>query len=185
METINIQESSHASVIRGAGISENTLVHGKFIVECYDKDGNLKWTDTALNLVTDEGKKHLLDNTFGGTAQITSWYVGLKKTTAGGAAADTLASHAGWTEAIPGTDYSGNRKGPITWSAASGTGTVSITHGSAASFTSSGTWTAYGCILCSAATGTSGKLYSVSADFGTPKALTSSDILNVTYTTQV
>src|SRR3712207_4389610 len=65
--------------------------------ECYDAEGNLKCAETTENLVTDEGLNDLLSKYFKGAAYTAAFFVGLKL--AGTiAAADTAASHAGWTE---------------------------------------------------------------------------------------
>jgi len=75
---------------------------GKFKFECFDKDGNLKWEKEADNAATDEGLNSVLNVYFHAATQISTWYIGLITGTGTLAAADTLASHAGWTE---GTDY--------------------------------------------------------------------------------
>ena len=97
------------------------------------------------------------------------------------AAADTLASHSGWTEF---TDYSGNRKA-VTFGTAT-TADPSVIANSAApsqfSITGSGGVVA-GAFLCNVATGTSGVLFSAS-DFQSPgdRTVVSGDTLTVTYT---
>ncbi len=50
---------------------------GRFITECYDKEGNFKWVDLTHNLVTDEGNTRILNTMFKGTTQIATWYAGL------------------------------------------------------------------------------------------------------------
>jgi hypothetical protein len=50
---------------------------GFWSVTCYDKQGNLKWTDNFENLVLNEGLDYLLDVGFHGGSQINPWYVGL------------------------------------------------------------------------------------------------------------
>ena len=72
---------------------------GKFIVECFDKNGRLKWKDESQNLVVNVGLQHILDILFvSATTQIDPFYIGLTNGTPTPAAADTMASHAGWTE---------------------------------------------------------------------------------------
>ena len=50
------------SIIRNSGVSEQAEAHGVYTAICYDRDGNIKWTDTFDNLVTTGGKNDALDN---------------------------------------------------------------------------------------------------------------------------
>ena len=65
---------------------------------CRGPDGKIKWTDRAENLVVNVGLQHILDTEFTGSAQVTTWYVGLTAASPSPAAGDTMSSHAGWTE---------------------------------------------------------------------------------------
>lgn len=57
------------------------------------------WADAGHNLVVNVGLQHILDILFvSATTQVDPWYVGLTSATPTIAAADTMASHAGWTE---------------------------------------------------------------------------------------
>src|SRR5205809_7403263 len=74
--------------------------------ECVGADGKVKWVEEVENLVVNAGLNDLLTQYFKGSAYTAAFYVGLKG--AGTvAAADTLASHGGWSEV---TAYTGNRK---------------------------------------------------------------------------
>lgn len=149
-------------------------VGGIFEVDCYDQDGNKKWSDVAKNLVVNAGLNHILDVIFHGTAAVATWYVGLKLT-GNPAAADTLASHAGWTEA---TGYTGDRKAYVE-AAASG---QSITNSAnKASFAIGSSATIAGAFVCSVSAGTSGTLM-CAANFTNPRAVENGDTLEVTYT---
>jgi len=79
---------------------ENILCEDYFRVECFDKDGNLKWADTIANLVVNVGLNDALDKYFKGSTYTASHFVGLTTATPTVAAADTMASHAGWTESV-------------------------------------------------------------------------------------
>ena len=79
---------------------------GKFKFGCYDKDGKLKWEKEADNAAMDEGLNSVLNVYFNAATQISTWYIGLITGPGTLNAADTLASHAGWTE---GTNYTGTR----------------------------------------------------------------------------
>lgn len=145
-----------------------------FHVECYDKDGNLKWSDDFHNVVTTEGKNSVLDVYFDAATQVTTWYLGLKG--AGTAAAgDTLASHAGWTEL---TSYTGNRLAITFGEPSSG----SLAASSAVSFPITGSMTVAGAFVSSVATGTAGVLFSAGDFTEGNRSVVSGDTLNVTPT---
>ena len=143
-----------------------------YLVECFDKDGNLKWRDEFRNLVTTEGKNDVVDKYFKGSGYTAAWYMGLKG--AGSAAAgDTLASHGGWSELTP---YSGNRKA-ITFGTTSGGSNTA----SAVSFAITGTATVAGAFIASVNTGSSGILYSA-GDLAASRGVANGDTLNITPT---
>jgi hypothetical protein len=144
-----------------------------FHAVCRDRYGNIKWEETFRNLVTTEGKNSLLDVYFDGATQITTWYLGLKGT-GSAAAGDTLASHAGWSEVTP---YSGNRPSITFGEPSSG----SLVASSAVSYTITGTATVAGAFIGSAASGTTGTLYSA-GDFSVSRDVVADDTLNVTPT---
>ena len=148
---------------------------GEFNISCFDKDGNLKWKKVAKNGATDEGLNKMLDVMFHATTQISTWYIGLITGTGTLAAADTLASHAGWTE---GTSYTGDRK---EWSEGAATG-KSTTNSSTVDFACNGSMTVKGAFLSSASTGTTGTLFCTSAFTGGDQAVGNGDTLKVTYT---
>lgn len=162
-----------AGLIAGSGAKEETRgPRFTYAVECVGPDGEVKWTETFENLVTTVGKTDLIDKYFKGSGYTAAWYLGL----AGAgtkAAGDTLASHAGWSELTP---YSGNRPA-ITFGTTSG-GSNTAT---AVSFAITGTATVAGAFIASAASGTSGTLYSV-GDFAASRSVLSGDTLNVTMT---
>ena len=97
------------------------------------------------------------------------------------AAADTLASHAGWTEF---TNYSGARKALTFGTATTANPSVISNTASPSAFTISGAGgTVAGAFLCTVSSGTSGTLFS-EADFQSPgdRVVVSGDTLNVVYT---
>src|SRR5690606_35543405 len=104
-------------------------------------------------------------------------YVGLTGASPSADAADTLASHSGWTEV---TAYDGNRK---VWEPGAVSGKSVSNSGNAAQFeiSTNGT-TIGGAFLASAASGTSGKLYAVGAFSGGNIVLNSGSTLDVTAT---
>jgi len=148
---------------------------GRFRIECYDRHGHLKWEQTAKNLVTDEGLEDILDVVLLSGTQRTSWYVGLTDATPSPAAADTLASHPGWTEA---DEYSEGARQAYTGSRSSQTVSNSA---SVASFSITASITVGGAFLCTAATGTSGILLCVAAADGGNESAANGDVILVTY----
>lgn len=165
---------------------EGLVAMGKYFVECYDKDGNLKWSDEASNLVVNTGLQYMAGTALdGATARITSWYVGLVTGPGSGttfAAADTAALHAGWSE---NTTYSNATRPAATFAAATTANPSVVTNSaSKASFSINGSATIAGAFLISNDTkgGTSGTLFSASDFTGGDRTVGSGDTLQVTYT---
>jgi len=155
-----------------------------FTIQCFDKDGVLKWEATKNNLVVNVGLKDMNDKYFSGSAYTAAWYIGLYGAGASNnpAAGDTMSSHAGWVEV---TAYSQATRPAATFGAAT-TADPSVISNSAsvAVFTINGTTTVGGAFLTSNSTkgGTTGTLFSAS-DFTAPgdRSVVSGDTLNVLY----
>ena len=158
---------------------------GVFTLECYDQDGNLKWSDSLHNLVVNVGLQDMNTQYFKGATYTAAWFIGLYGAGASNtpAAGDTAASHAGWTEIVP---YSNATRPAATFGTAT-TADPSVISNSAspAAFTINATATVGGAFLISNSTksGTTGILFSAS-DFAAPgdRSVASGDTLNVTYT---
>lgn len=148
-------------------------------VECFDKNGNLKWETRQHNLVTNEGLDHLLNNWLKGSTYTAAFYVGLTDDTPTPAAGDTMSSHAGWAEA---TGYSEGTREALTL------GTVSSqsvnNSASKASFSINATDVIGGAFITTDNTkgGTTGTLISVAAFAEADKSVSNGDTLNVTAT---
>lgn len=177
-------DAASAGLVAKTGFSEGAKGGGVYHVECVGQDGQVKWTSDMHNLVVNEGLQDMNTEYFKGSTYTAAFFLGLVTGPAGSttfAAADTLASHAGWTEY---TDYSGARKA-VTFGTAT-TADPSVISNSAApsSFTISGAGgVVAGAFLCTVDSGTSGVLFS-EADFAAPgdRTVVSGDTLNVTYT---
>lgn len=177
-------DAAAAGLVAKTGFSTTAQAGGVYHVQCLDKDGNLKWEDSMHNLVVNEGLQNMNTQYFKGSTYTAAFYLGLVTGPGSGtayAAADTLASHAGWTEY---TDYSGSRKAVTFGTASTADPSVISNSGSPSSFTISGSGgVVAGAFLCTVASGTSGVLFS-EADFQSPgdRTVVSGDTLNVTYT---
>jgi hypothetical protein len=187
-------EKLKATDVVSSGLSCNTKsgeaaqATGMYYVECRDKDGNLKWEAQSKNLVVSVGLQYMAGTSLdGATARVTTWYLGLITGPGSGTTiipANTMSSHAGWTEFI---DYTSATRVAATFAAAT-TATPSVVTNSATptTFTINGAGgTVAGAFLTSAndKSGTTGTLFSA-ADFGSPndRVVVSGDTLVVTYT---
>jgi hypothetical protein len=164
--------------------AEKAKAGGVFTVQCFDKDGQLKWQAQEHNLVVNVGLKDMNEKYFTGSGYTAAWYLGLYGAAATNdpAAGDTMASHAGWTEI---TAYSESTRPQCTFGTST-TADPSVISNSAsvAVFSVNGTATVGGAFLTSNNTkgGTTGILFSA-GDFQAPgdRAVVSGDTLNVTY----
>jgi hypothetical protein len=141
-----------------------------------DPDGSVVRRGRFNNAITNAGLTHALSIVLGGGTQVTTWYMGLINTGATLAAADTMSSHAGWTEI---TSYASATRPEWTEDAAA---SQAITNTTDVTFAINGTVTAYGAFLNSNSTkgGTTGTLWATGA-FASEQALVSGQTLNVTY----
>ena len=184
-EIAKFGDSVVATAAFAPGATELFGLEGVYKVECYDAQGNLKWSDVIENLTTNVGRKSLLDSYFantGGGAVV----MGLKGT---GTAAytDTQSSHAGWLEvgSANAPTYSGTRKTP-TFSAATSANPSVLTTSAAVVFSMTGSGTVAGAFInvggTSAIDNTTGTLFSAGDFTAGSKTVTSGDTINVTYT---
>jgi len=185
-ETSKAQDNVSASLTANKGSTERTGAGGIFTVTCVGADGVEKWSDTFHNLVVNEGLQDMNAKYFQGSGYTAAWYLGLVQGPGSGttfAAADTLATHAGWTELVAGTAYTGNRKAVTFGTATTADPSVITNSASPSSFAMlvNGTVVA-GALLTTAASGTSGVLFSAGDFTGGDKTVDNGDTLNVTYT---
>lgn len=157
---------------------EQLPLSGKFTFDLYRK-GRLIDHEDYTNAIVTVGKNKLLDVMFGAGTQITSWYMGLVNNAGFSAfsAADTMASHAGWSEATGYTESTRQQWSP--GAASSG----SVTNSSAVVFSINATATLYGAFITSVNTksGTTGTLWSEGA-FSSTKPVVNGDSVRLTYT---
>lgn len=182
-------ENQDATVLRKASLVEEAKAHGHFVAVCHDKDGNIKWEDTIENVVCTLGKNLALDTFLAGAAYtVTGPFMGLISSVSytAVAAADTMSSHAGWTEAgnANAPTYTAPRK-TAAWSAASG-GSKALSANLSFAITGSGTikgaFLCYGSGVVSTIDNTSGTLYSAGLFTGGDKVVINTDTVTVSYT---
>jgi hypothetical protein len=185
IEKVKSTDTVSSGLIAGTGAGEAMMAMGKFTIQCYDKDGKLKWEDENHNLVVNQGLQYMCGTALTSVTQITTWYIGLYGAGASNtpAAGDTMASHAGWTEVVP---YSNATRPTCTFATATTANpSVATNSASVAVFNINATSTVGGAFLVSNSTksGSTGTLFSA-ADFSSPgdRSVASGDTLNVTYT---
>jgi hypothetical protein len=174
---------------------ETVGIEGFYQVECRDAQGNLKWTEEFPNLVNAVGKQLMLDTLLKGSAYtVVGPFLGLiSGASPTFAAADTMVTHAGWTEFTAYTVGGSAVRGTAVFASATSSGTtpsnVTTSAASAITYTITGVGgTVGGCFLVtgtgavSTLSNTAGTLYSAGA-FSTAKVTTVGDTVSVTYST--
>jgi hypothetical protein len=182
-----VQDRATGALVGKHSVGDSMAVHGHYHVTCIGADGNAKWEDDIENVVTTLGKNWLLDNGLNTSAtNATNVYMGLKSSGTA-VAADTMASHASWTE-LNISSSSGVRQSVSFSSAASGT--KSTSSAVSWSITTAGPTTVAGIFIVlgsSASTtngNTSGTLYSA-GDFSVSRSVLAGDTLNITYSSSL
>jgi hypothetical protein len=173
--------SNFGARIRGSRpkVNDRLRVGGYFTFTARNKDGSIAWQEKLVpNGVTNAGLNDLLDVYFDAGTQDTTWFIGLVNNAGftAFAAADTSASHSGWTEL---TDYTEATR--VAWVPGE-PASQSIT-GPAATFTINTTVAIKGAFLIGIDTkgGTTGILFATGA-FGSVQNLVNAQTLDVTYT---
>jgi hypothetical protein len=160
-------------------------LQGTYTAECYDAQGNLKWTDKIENLVTNVGRANLMNSYFANTGggAIVMGLMG----TGTPAYTDTQSSHGTWLEVgnANAPTYSGTRKTPTFSSATSANPSV-LTTSAAVTFTMTGSGTVAGAFInvggSSSIDNTTGVLFSAGDFTAGSKTVASGDTINVSYT---
>lgn len=165
--------------------SNKKMVMGKSLsthwkIECFNKEGNIKWVEEFDNLVVTAGLNDSLDKHFKGSSYTAAWYIGLTTGTPTFAAGDTMSSHAGWTEF---TNYSESVRQTLTLGTVSG-GSVNNSAAKGVFTVSTDNQTIGGAFLVTNSTkgGTTGTLYGGGTFTAGDKSLDANDVINVTVT---
>ena len=174
----------------GGGSAETVGLEGVYLAECFDSEGNLKWSDTIPNLTTNVGRANLMDSYFansGGGAIVMGLGGANGSATFTPAYTDTQSSHAGWYE-VGGANaptYSGTRKTP-SFSAATSANPSVLSTSAAVVFSMTSSGTVYGAFInvggSTAIDNTTGTLFSIGEFTAGSKTVTSGDTINVSYT---
>lgn len=163
------------------GVATGLEVGGTFHVECWTKDGKLRWRDTAKNIVPNVVLNDILNVYYAVGSQTSAFCVGMVDNAgfSAFAAGDTMASHSGWVE----NTACSNANRP-TWSPGAASA-QSIVNSSAAVFnmTPPSGATIKGFFLASNNTlgGTSGNLAATAA-LSSVQPVSNGDTLKVFYT---
>lgn len=152
---------------------------GMYLVEHRNKAGKLIGVYRVPNGIVDEGMEMILDTMFFAGSQSSTWYIGLVDNSGftAFADADTMSSHAGWSES---TVYSQATRPQWTVGAAS---SRQSTNASTVDFSINGSATLKGIFITdnNVKSGTSGNLWSTAA-FSSTVSVSSGDTLKITYT---
>ncbi len=187
-ESLNSFAQTDVSVASRVALGEEAMLAGIYDVKCYGADGKLKWEDTIHNMVVTAGKNYLLDNGMAGSGYTAAFYMMLLSSVSytAIAAADTMASHAGWTEAggANAPTYSQATRPAAAWSAASA-GVKSLSAPLTFSITSAGTIKGAGLTTVATKDGTTGTLFSMGLFTGGDKTVANTDTVTVSYSLSV
>ena len=119
-EKANAQAGQGSSIAKGAAMGEEAHAEGRYVFECFDRDGNLKWRDTIDNLVVTEGKNAALTHFLKGSSYTASQVLGLIEST-GYSAIGAGNTAAGITAAGGGSPTNGWNEAPSSVAATRGT----------------------------------------------------------------
>jgi hypothetical protein len=162
------------------GLIHGLKLAGGFMFDAYGRWGRRLWREPIFvhNAVTNVALNDVLAVYLAGGTPKTLWYLGLIDNTGFSAlaAADTMASHGGWSESSAYTQ--GVRQ---TWTPGAASGQT-ITNPTSATFTINATVTIKGAFLASDSTkgGTSGVLFATGA-FSSTQSLVNAQNLRVSY----
>lgn len=187
-EKLNAAESANIKLASTTDLGESCQAEGVYTFKCFEyENGPLLWERVIENVVATVGKNLMLDSSLTGSSYtVVGPYMGLISSVSFTAvsAADTMASHAGWTEAgSTNAPTFAARIAPSFSSATAG----AITTASPVSFTMTGNGTlvgafiAYGTGAVTTLMSTAGTLLSAGAFTGGNQPVNSGNVVQVTY----
>ncbi len=187
-DQLSAVDGANIGVSQSSGLGELCRAEGVYTARCFEYEGGpLLWEDTFENVVCTLGKNQVLQAALAGSAySVTGPYMGLISSISWSAtaAADTMASHAGWTEAgsTNAPTFSARVACPF-GTAASG----SIAPTSSISFTMTGAGTLKGAFIVfgsgavSTLMSTAGTLLSAGVFTGGDQPVNTGNVVQVTY----
>jgi hypothetical protein len=179
-DRFRIQDNAVANVVRNRALESFALFNGFYDVE-HLRSGLIIGRHKIKNDVLNDGKNKIFNVMFNDVTPISNanWCIGLINSTSFSAiaAADTMASHAGWIELTAYTQA--NR---VAWGSVTSTAQA-ITNSTPATFDMNAANTVKGIFVCSNNTksGTSGTIWSA-AQFSSDVPVVNGDQLKITYT---
>ena len=187
-DQLNAVESANMSIASIAGLGESAQAEGVYTFKCFEYEGGpLLWEQTIDNVVCTLGKNLMLQTALTGSAYtVTGPYMGLISSVSytAVAAADTMTSHTGWTEAgSTNAPTFAARVAPAFGTASAG----ALATSSATSFTMTGAGTlvgafiTYGTGAVTTLMSTAGTLLSAGAFTGGNQPVNSGNVVQVTY----
>jgi hypothetical protein len=185
-----INDKMEALIERNANGKSGAFFGSVWDWECYDKNGNLKWTDRTHNTVMQPGLMNLLNCMFHGQIPPTTWYTTLFESDTAMTAGTATYAAPGYTES---TSYDELVRQEFTEATATTAGTCSITNSAnKATFTISGTKTIYGAALVGGTCGTwaavkndttaGGAILFCASKFSIAKSVVDDDVIKLTVT---
>ena len=173
------------------GAVESAIGEGVYHIVCRDADGNVKWESDAPNLIVSVGKQLAFDTLLRGSAYtVTGPFLGLISGTPTPAYADTMVTHAGWTEFTNYTVGGSAVRGTAAFAAATSATSVTTSSATAITYTITGAGGSVGGCFLVLGTGavntqgsTAGTLYSAGAFTTGTKTVSATDTITVTYST--
>ena len=180
MYSINNDMKIGAGAKAGAGVLEGVTFDNVYRFEARDPSGNVKWVEEVHNIIVNAGLDDILDKYYKGSTYTAAFYVGLTDGTPTVAGADTMASHAGWTEV---TAYDEAVRHTLTLGSVSAQ-SVDNTASKAEFTISADTTTVGGGFITTVSTkgGSTGTLVGAAAFTAADKSLDDGDTLTVTVT---
>jgi hypothetical protein len=178
----------HIGMGAEATVKEETEIKGRWHIECLDADGSLIWEEDIDNVVCTIGKNVALDAFLAGAAYtVVGPFMGLISSTSftAVAAADTMASHAGWLEAGNANTptYTAPRK-TCAWAAATAGGkslSAALSFAMTGTGTIQGIFLVYGTGALSTIDNTAGTLLSAGT-LGAAQPVINGNTVNASYT---
>jgi hypothetical protein len=187
-ESLRPEEKVYIGMGADAVVKEETLIKGRWHIECLDADGSLIWEEDIDNVVCTVGKNVALDAFLAGAAYtVVGPFMGLISSTSFTAVnvADTMTSHAGWLEAGGANTptYTAPRK-TCAWAAATAGGkslSAALSFAMTGTGTIQGIFLAYGTGALSTIDNTAGTLLSAGA-LGAAQPVINGNTVNASYT---